>query len=473
MEKRSRRSVLKAGMLMGAGLAMNGATRSEAGVGAGPIVGSGTEWDAEYTFGHTTLFMEEYHRGSMEILHRQSGELDHIGDLTSRAARIVKSGGTVWQSMNLGHMPGSEQNSKRRGHPGENVIRDHDPQVPSVLGGRKADNEVLSGYDVLKKGDMLFTNQCNKSVLAARERGVYVVAVTSNYITNEFRPKGFSQPNEGDLMLGDVSNEILHSHVPYNQGLVQAPEIPEFTICPSSTTAQGSMFWMICAELANKLSDSRAKEVDKSAEYLGILTDRIAKIKDTHMPKIRETAVAMARRIRNGGRWFVRSIEHPGFASELTGVASGPMIVNWSNEEKSWDATKEHNVMLITAISPSYPDEMRLAMDNQLWGAFVIGIGPASLDGVVPPGRLTDVSDAGFDNFSPESGGVISIPGRKDTICPTSGIAGNIIQQMICAQWTDEMVRRGSVPFYWMGFFQVGGSEYDTGVRPFFEKQGF
>ena len=473
MKSQSRRGAMKAGMLMGAGFAMNGATRSEAAVGAGPVVGSGGEWDAEYTFGHTILFMEEYHRGTMEILGRQSGELDHIGELTTRAARVFKSGGTIWQSMNLGHMPGSEQSSKRRGHPGEDIIRDHNPQTPTVLAGREATDEVLQGYEGLKKGDMLFTNHCNNSVLAARERGVYIVAVTSNYITNEFRPEGFSHPNEGNLMLGDVSNEILHSHVPYDQGLVQAPEIPEFKICPSSTTGQGSLFWMICAELANKLADGNAKGVDKSAEYLRILTERVAMIKDIHMQQIREVAVTMARRIRNGGRWFARSLEHPGFASELTGVASGPMIVNWSNAEKSWDATKEQNVMLIAAISPAYPDEVKLAMDKQLEGAHVIGIGPDSLDGVAPPGRLIDIADAGFDNFSPESGGVISIRGRKDTICPTSGIVGNIIQQMICAQWTDEMVRRGSVPYYWMGFFQQGGREYDSGVRPLFEIQGF
>ena len=304
--------------------------------------------------------------------------------------------------------------------------------------------------------------------MAARDRGVYVVSVTVNYIDNEFRPAGFANPNEENLMLADVSNEILHSHVPYYQGLVHAPEIPEFTLCPSTTTGLGALHWMLNAELANKLADKKAKEVDRSAEYLRILTERVEKIKE-HSCRIREIAVIMARRIRAGGRWFARSIEHPGFASELSGVASGPMIVNWGD----WDATKETNVMLISAISPAYPDEVKLAMEKQVEGAYLIGIGPSCLDGVVPPGRLIDIADAGFDNLSPESGGVIKVKGRKETICPTSGIVGNIIQQMICAQWTDEMVRRGSIPYYWMGFFQKGGREYDDAVRPFFELQGF
>ena len=129
--------------------------------------------------------------------------------------------------------------------------------------------------------------------------------------------------------------------------------------------------------------------------------------------------------------------------------------------------------MLINAISPAFRDEVELVLKKQIEGAFVIGIGPSSPDEVVPMGRLIDVVDAGFDNFSPESGGVIQIPGRDDSICPTSGIVGNVIQQMICAQWADEMVRRGSTPYFLMGIFQNGGREYNKAMQPFFERQGF
>lgn len=51
---------------------------------------------------------------------------------------------------------------------------------------------------------------------------MYVVCVASNYQDNEFRPAGFtdlSHSNPDGLMLKDVSNAILHSHVPYTQGL--------------------------------------------------------------------------------------------------------------------------------------------------------------------------------------------------------------------------------------------------------------
>ena len=224
---------------------------------------------------------------------------------------------------------------------------------------------------------------------------------------------------------------------------------------------------MLNAEIANKLADKNAKPIDKSAEYLHILTKRVEQVRQ-HMDHIRETAVSMARRIRAGGRWFARSIEHLGFETEFN-VASGVAMVN----RGAWNATKQKNVMLITAISPAYAPEMKLALEKQVEGAFVIGIGPSSLDGVQPAGRLIDVADAGFDNFSPESGGVINVSGRDQSICPTSGIVGNIIQQMVTAQWCDEMVRRGSVPHFLMGFFQEGGIEYNAAMRMFLDRQGF
>ena len=447
MLKTNRRNMLRAGATLGAGIA-TGAVLTPAPLAAGSRKTQTSKWEHEYTFGHTILFMEEYHQGTMEILGRLSGELNHIGELSSRAAQVIRNGGTVWNGITVGHMPRPETAETRRGNPG--IMKDQ--KKP----------------DLFRKGDMLFTNQCSKEVQAARDRGVYVVSVTVNYINNEFRPEGFTNPNEDNLLLKDVSNEILHSHVPYYQGLVHAPEIPEFTLFPSTTTGSGTLFWMLTAEIANKLTDKNAKEVDKSAEYIRIVTERVERVRE-HMDRIREVAVTMARRIRAGGTWHVRSIEHPGLESELYHVECGPMIVN----QGDWDKAKEKNVMLINAISPAYPDEIKLALEKQIEGAYFIGVGPGSLDGTIVPGRLIDVADAGFDNFSPESGGVITIKGRNVTICPTSGIVGNVIQQMIGAQWTDEMVRRGSVPYFFKGVCQIGGREHNNIMLPIFKKQGF
>lgn len=459
----SRREMLKKGALAGAGIVAGSVLPSPAPASAEITLLTGeSKWDSEYNFGHTILFMDEYHQGTMKILGSLAGELEHIGELSNRAVSVIKAGGTVYNSANIGHMPSTEQAESRRGNP--KVMKDHRNMT-------KVQNQAAMGeaaFEDLKKGDMIITNYCNKSLKAARDRGVYVVTVPVNYVNNEFWPEGYVLPNEDNLMLKDVSSEILHSYIPYEQGLVHPPEIPYMAICPSCTTALGALYWMLSAEIANKLADPKAKNVDKSAEYLSVLTERVRKIKAVHMDSIRETAVEMARRVRDGGRWFVQSNEHRALSSELIRVASGP----WMPNTGDWKAKKTRNIFMISAISPAFPDEIKAALEKKVEGAYVIGIGPSSLDGAFPPGRLIDVADAGFDNFSPESNGVIRIPTRKETVCPTSGIMSNIIQQMICSQWADEMCRRGSVPYFLMGNYRKGRT-FNPLLAPSAEKRGY
>jgi hypothetical protein len=459
----NRRDLLKKGALAGAGIVAGSVLPSPAPAKAEVSLLTGeSKWDSEYTFGHTILFMDEYHQGTMKILGSLAGELEHIGELSNRAVSVIKAGGTVYNSANIGHMPSTEQAESRRGNP--KVMKDHRNMSKTQNQGAMGE----AAFEDLKKGDMIITNYCNKSLKAAHDRGVYVVTVPVNYVNNEFWPEGYVLPNEDNLMLKDVSSEILHSYIPYEQGLVHPPEIPYMAICPSCTTALGALYWMLSAEIANKLADPKAKNVDKSAEYLSILTERVRKIKAVHMDSIRETTVEMARRVRDGGRWFVQSNEHGGLSSELIRVASGP----WMPNTGDWKAKKTRNVFLVSAISPAFPVEIKAALEKKVEGAYVIGIGPSSMDGVFPSGRLIDVADAGFDNFSPEFNGVIRIAGRKETVCPTSGIMSNIIQQMICAQWADEMCRRGSVPYFLLGNYRKGRT-FNPILQPEAQRRGY
>ena len=283
--KLNRRKLLQQGMFLGGAIGSGKWMEKSA---QGYSQSNECQWEREYTFGHTKLFMEEYYQGTLDILGAQSGELDQIGDLTSRAANLIRAGGTVWTSMDLGHMPHYEIKEERRGNPG--IMKSHATSL-------RAERD----FDHLQKGDIVFTHRANKGALAARERGVYVVCVTSNYWHNEFRPAGYGAAdhwNPDGLMLGDVANEILHSHIPYEQGLVHVPEVPEFAVLPSSTTGT-SIHWMLNAEIANKIANKNAKEVDKSAQYLQILTERVERLKE-QFNQIRETAVIMAKKNSSG-----------------------------------------------------------------------------------------------------------------------------------------------------------------------------
>jgi len=48
-----------------------------------------------------------------------------------------------------------------------------------------------------------------------------------------------------------------------------------------------------------------------------------------------------------------------------------------------------------------------------------------------------------------------------------------MLMWIFTGQFIDEMVRRGWIPWFWMGFYQVGGKEYDDAIKQFFQKQGF
>ena len=394
-------------------------------------------------------YMEQYHEGTMQILNEMAGELEQIGALGARAAEVLGRGGTVWTSMYSGHMPHAEQADDRRGSP--ELFRTHQE------------------FSDLREGDLVFTDLCHRDVLAARERGVYVVCVTSPYRDNEFRPAGFTDVTHGNpdgLMLKDVSNEILHTHMPYQQGLVECPEIPEFRLCPCAATGSGAAHWMLNAETAARVADSGAGEGEMARHYLTVLTERAARAAD-YMPSVQATTELMTERILAGGRWFAASLEHPGFQSEFN-VACGPRVVNTGD----WAAAPGRNIMLISAISPCFPEEVGLAKERKAEGAYLIGIGPATLDGVAPEEGLLDLADAPFDNFSPESGGVVEIPGRPETICPTSGIVGNVIQQMISAQYAEEMIKAGATPTFLRGIYQAGGREYNEAMTETFEQRG-
>ena len=83
-----------------------------------------------------------------------------------------------------------------------------------------------------------------------------------------------------------------------------------------------------------------------------------------------------------------------------------------------------------------------------------------------------EVDDA-FNTYSPESGGVLTVRGFDTTVCPTAGLTGLLVHWMLMAAWTDHMARRGEMPYYWQGFHERGGRDYDNAVRPYFMKRGY
>ncbi len=439
MSNFSRRNILKSGAVLAAGTAVmgNSVPRAEAADRAG----------SRYNWGHTMDFGEQYYVRVTEILESiRHNEMNLIGDISSRMAETLKKGGNVWMQAQAGHMGYIEFDEQHKGNP--KILRS---------------NLVWNGgdYDQMKSGDVLMTNYVNEDVRAARDRGVYVVGVPVNYVDNEWAPRGFVTPNVNGWLLGDVSSVILQSYIPYTQGVVDCPQIPEMKLCPSAANSLCSLFWMFQAEVANKFRNPKAKSVDKSAEVLDIILGRMWEAYRMQKDYMFDHAATVAKMIGGGAHYHVTS-DHRGVQSESNNVAMGPKMTNAFRKDM-----KKGDVHLVATIEPDSQmiiDEAKKARDM---GQFVVAIAPGNSL------QVRRYSDVFIHNLSPEGGGLLEIPGFKEKVGTAGGVMNNFLMWIFTAQFIDEMVRRGWVPWFWMGGYTVGGSEYNKGMDQFFKKQGF
>ena len=380
----------------------------------------------------------------MESIHRN--EMDLIGDISSRMAETLHKGGNVWMQAQAGLMGYIEAKEEHKGNP--RILR----SSTTFNGG---------DYDNMKRGDVLVTNYVLEEVRAARDRGVYVVGVPTCYVDSEWTPRGYIQPNPNDWLLGDVTNVILQSYIPYDQGLVDCPEIPEMKICPSAANALNGIYWMFQAEAANKYMNKKAKHIDKSAAYLDTLLERIQEAYRLQKDSMFGHAPTVAKLIGCGGHYHVTS-DHGSVANEATGTAMGPMMTNAFR-----DSMKKGDVHLLATIEPDSEIIIAEAEKARDMGIFVVSIAPGNSN------RLRQYSDVFIDNLSPEGGGMFDITGFDEKVATAGSVMNNWLMWIFTAQFIDEMVRRGWIPWFWINGHVVGAAEYNSAMQPFFRKQGF
>ena len=439
MAKLSRRNLFKSGAAIAAGAAVMGAD--------GRFVHAADRAGPKHNWGHTIDFGDQYYQNMTHIMESiRRNEMYLIGDLTSRMAEAVKKGGNGWMQAQAGHMGYIEFDEKHKGNPG--ILRSH-------LKWNGGD------YDKMQPGDVLMTNYINDDVRAAREKGIYVIGVPVCYVDNEWAPRGFVNPNKNDWLLNDVSNVILQSYIPYHQGIVSCPQIPEMWICPSAANSLNSLYWMFQAEVANKVKNKKAKHIDYSKQYIDCILERIGEAYRLQKDVMFDAAPTVAKLIGNGGHFHVRS-EHKGVESEANGIAMGPMMTNAFRGDK-----KKGDVHFFTTIEPDDATIVKEAKEAKEMGMFVVSIAPGNSN------ELRKQSDVFIDNFSPEGGGMFYIKGYDDKVSTAGGVMNNWLMWIFTAQFVDEMVRRGWIPWFWIGGYTVGGGDYNKAVRPFFMKQGY
>jgi hypothetical protein len=270
-----------------------------------------------------------------------------------------------------------------------------------------------------------------------------------------------------------VSSVILQSYIPYTQGIVDCPQIPELKILPSSANSLFTIFWMFQCEVANKVKNRGAQHVDKSKTVIDTILERIHEAYRLERDYMFDHAPAVANLIGKGGHFHVTS-DHPAVQEESNRVANGPMmtnafrrIVRFDGAVMGEDDLRRGDVHLLATIEPDAKpvvDEAKKAKDI---GMYVVAIGPEQCL------ELRRYADVFIDNHCPEGYGLMSILGYDRKVGSIGSILNNTLMWIFTAQFIDEMVRRGWIPWFYLGYYQVGGREYDVAIKQFFDKQGF
>ena len=211
----------------------------------------------------------------------------------------------------------------------------------------------------MQAGDVLLTNDISESVRDIRDAEVYVVVFTTCYVNNRNTPPGKVVPNVNNWRPEDVASRVIDSHIPWHQGLVHAPEIPEMEICPGSSNGTCAIHWMIAAEVAHTLATGRPPAGSIGRQYVDILLERLADIHARDLRYINEIAVRIAKRIIGGGHYYVQS-RNMGVEREASSVAQGLMMCN-AFEPRPASEGGDQDVFLIAAVSANNPEELAWA----------------------------------------------------------------------------------------------------------------
>ena len=419
---------------------------------------------------HEKPFMNQYYDGIIDIVRGiRDTQVDSIAGAMEKAYELKRKGGKLYSHIVYGHYARFAGSYDR-------------PGQPWVL-PQSVNHPTKEEFAGMKKGDFLITSAVNRNNVEARDRGVYVVGVTNNYFKFYKTPPGGLRANKMEMALEDMTEHIIDSQVPWDNGLVSAPRIPNFKLCPSTGIASMLVYWSCTVSLANRIgTKGKGSSAEPVEKYLDMAYDRFQMI-GTDRPKIDRVAEKWAdlvlgkkarllvyghpQNVRTYGPTSTRNM----FVNDAVICASSsmiaePYVINANN-------LKPGDIVLIGAFTSDNADEVRVARHAGNAGAYSVAFCPYGTDGDSGGVRLFKEVDVSFNSYSDESEGVISVKGFKKKVSPLTGVTGNLIHWMLTAQWAEHMARRGEMPYFWQGYHENGGSEYDNMVKPFFNKRGY
>jgi len=412
-------------------------------------------------------FIDQYYDGLLEIAHAiRSESIPTMMQAMEKAYECKRKGGNIYCHLLTGHyamFAGSEDR----------------PGQPYLLPNR-VDRNTREDFGNMKAGDFYITNGGGRGVQQAREKGAYVVGMTNNYVKFAKTPPGFLRSDD-QPGIEEQCDLVIDSKVPYYNGLVKAPQIEGFTICPASGITQYLVYWACTALLANLIgTKGRDKGTWPAEQYLDHAIERFQMI-GTDRPKIDWVGEKWTDLVLGGkARLLVygrpqKVAPYGGtvnlFVNESYVVASGSMIAQ--PYDNFADQIKEGDIVLIGSLESNNPLELNVARHARSAKAYSTAFTSFGLDGDSSGVHLFKEVDAAFNNYSDESEGIIEVKGIEKKICPLTGVTGNMIHWMLMAAWTDHMAQRGEMPLYYQGYHEREGQAYDKMAVPYFEARGY
>jgi len=413
----------------------------------------------------------QFHARLMDVLRAiREREMPKIRLIAEQAARVLLAGHRIFSEISIGHMILDETRGDRPGNP--RLI----PQFPWFRKdeGRFDDrrHEIIlrptnwylghRGYERLGRGDLLITNFPSLQTIRLRRAGVAIFGVATPYIQNETTPADKVIRSHSHIQLEEAATTVIYPHVPWTIGLVQVPEMPHLFVGPGTAIAQIAFYWSLSAGIASRLfRPASALEED----YLRAALGRLDRLK-SQLSRIEQAAEKIAQRSIRGGKLYIAG--EPAIVKESYWRASGLMGVEPLGER----TPTAGDTVLIASYLPGRPDHLAIADRARRSDAYVVALGPATTGAGVPSALAAHAHDA-LDNFSPESAGILHVPGYEEDICPISGLATAGLLWMLLTAYVEEMSLRGQVPYIWMGFHLIGGKEYDEAVYPYYRERGF
>ncbi|MBN1293596.1 MAG: hypothetical protein JXB48_17280 [Candidatus Latescibacteria bacterium] len=393
-----------------------------------------------------TSYWHEYQKTVFKKLKKiHETESDTLLEAAHRIAYTIKNGSTCWSQWDLGH----------------SVHED-------IFPGRHGDPGILTpGYDAnkAKNGDLLLINLFGEALEDPRKKGIFVI--------------GAQAPWCGDTP--DAEKLLSKKHLsfrikPYSDLWINVylstlgPEIwlpgAQYPMGALSGILGMTTFWMMNADAVRILTsegiDVDVKgdepEFDSSSNYVSLaeplgdhyfeeVIKQMEQIESEMgtVEKIADTAVTT---ILNGGKVYVYSKYWEALSVEAN-TRRGGLTCFYSvdsNVHKDYPGTNK-DFVIMGIYSPDDSVDLEYLSRFRKAGSSVASIGPAERDKKYPENSIPQKTDYHL-GYMCDTYGILTVPGVRRKICPTSGAIVNQMFYAVCFRMAELFIERtGNTPY--------------------------